>query len=170
MIEEIIELINKISDIQVITAHTTKKIPQKPFATYSPLLLNSKDYYGEDTKELAENEILKEKKKYREEATLQFDIYGNSELETIKKARELQQLILFKLRYQWGKLGVGIAGFSNIKVLNEIIQEEYEYRNSLDIKFEYLVDTERTVELARTVELIAKEFKKENEEEKDGNI
>lgn len=166
MIENIMELLNKISNFQIIPAHTIEELPRKVYGTYSIVTLDSKDYFGSGIEEKAEDDTVIEKKKYREIATVQFDIYAATESEAIRKARELQQLILYKLRYEWSRIKVGIAGFSLIKNLNELIHEKYEYRNSFDVKFEYLVETERKVELAKTIELIANEIR----EETNGNI
>ncbi len=164
MIEKIIKLLNDVSKIQIINAYTTQKPPKKPFATYSTLFLDSKDYFGGDIEEKVDKKNIKEFGKYREIATIQFDVYATSEIECLQKARELQQLILFKLRYYWSRVGVGIAGFSNIKSFNELIQESYEFRSTFDIKFEYIVTTERKTEIIELIEIIAKQFKEEEEQ------
>ncbi|MFR4479559.1 MAG: LIC_12616 family protein [Fusobacterium sp.] len=162
MIEKIINFINDYSTFQIIPAYTTKEIPTKPFGTYSTILLDSNDYFGATKEEELKNKAIKETKRYRVIATIQFDVYGDTQLETIQKAQELNQLILYKLRYEWGRIGVGIAGYTTIKALNELIQEKYEFRNSFDIKFEYYITTERIVEFAQIIELEANKIDKKH--------
>lgn len=161
MIEKILKLLNEVSKIQIITAYTTKTPPKKPFATYSTILLDSKDYFGSDDEKKINDKNIEETSQYREIATIQFDVYAESEIDSLQQARILQQLILFKLRYYWGRIGVGIAGFSKIKTLNELIQEKYEFRNTFDIKFEYFVSAKRKTEVIKIIELIASELKEE---------
>jgi len=68
---------------------------------------------------------------------------------------------LFKLRYEWNRIGVGIVKHSEIKNLNEIINSKYEYRSSFDIVFEYIKSTkEREVTIVNEIELIANEQKR----------
>ena len=162
MISKIIDLLNKMGDFQIIPAYSEYKPPEKPYSTYSIISLNSKDFFGEDESKYVEKEnIYLETTQYRMLGRVQFDIYCNSQDETIKKATNLRETILFKLRYEWNRIGVGIVKHSEIKNLNEIINSKYEYRSSFDIVFEYIKSTkEREVTIVNEIELIANEQKR----------
>ena len=157
MINRIIDLLNKIGDFQIIPAYSEHKPPEKPYSTYSIISLNSKDFFGEHESKYVEKEnIYLETTQYRMLGRVQFDIYCNSQDETIEKATNLREIILFKLRYEWSRIGVGIVKHSEIKNLNEIINSKYEYRSSFDIVFEYIKSTkEREVSIVNKIELIA---------------
>ena len=157
MINRIIELLNKIGDIQIIPAYSEHKPPEKPYSTYSIISLNSADFFGEhESKYIEKENIYIETAEYRMLGRIQFDIYCNSQDETIEKATNLREIILFKLRYEWSRIGVGIVKHSEIKNLNEIINSKYEYRSSFDIVFEYIKSTkEREVSIVNEIELIA---------------
>ena len=162
MINRIIELLNKIGDIQIIPAYSEYKPPEKPYSTYSIISLNSADFFGEhESKYIEKENIYIETAEYRMLGRIQFDIYCNSQDETIEKATNLREIILFKLRYEWNRIGVGIVKHSEIKNLNEIINSKYEYRSSFDIVFEYIKSTkEREVTIVNEIELIANEQKR----------
>lgn len=162
MINRIIELLNKIGDIQIIPAYSEHKPPEKPYSTYSIISLNSADFFGEhESKYIEKENIYIETAEYRMLGRIQFDIYCNSQDETIEKATNLREIILFKLRYEWSRIGVGIVKHSEIKNLNEIINSKYEYRSSFDIVFEYIKSTkEREVTIVNEIELIANEQKR----------
>lgn len=162
MINRIIDLLNKIGDFQIIPAYSEHKPPEKPYSTYSIISLNSKDFFGEHENKYVEKEnMYLETTQYRMLGRVQFDIYCNSQDETIEKAANLRETILFKLRYEWNRIGVGIVKHSEIKNLNEIINSKYEYRSSFDIVFEYIKSTkEREVTIVTEIELIANEQKR----------
>lgn len=159
MIAKIIELLNQINSFQIIPAYMDKKVPQKPYATYYISQVGSHDFFGA-TEEQKETENYVEKVEYRTEAKVQFDIYADTEEKALEKAMELRELILFQLRYEWGRVRAGIAKYSNVSTLREIIQDKYEYRAMFQITFEYMrVTKEREVFLAKEIELIANEQK-----------
>ena len=56
MINRIIELLNKIGDIQIIPAYSEHKPPEKPYSTYSIISLNSADFFGEHESKYIEKE------------------------------------------------------------------------------------------------------------------
>lgn len=161
MIEQIIRLLNSISSIQIIPAYSEKKPPEKPYATYCVISKKIKDFYGASEKRYSENNNnYKEKRRYRETATIQFDVYEKSLSGHFLKAQRLFEMVIFILRKEWKYIDVGIVNFSNIKVLRQEIQSDYEIRASFDITFEYMnLTEERKVEIAETVELIANKQK-----------
>ena len=133
MIKIIIELLNKMSNIQIIPAFSATKPPKKPYATYQVL-------------EITE---------YRIMARLQFDVYSETQEETLENAIELRELILFNARREINRLDAGVVKSSEIKSLNELINSKYEYRCTFDIVFEYIkVTKERELELIKEIELL----------------
>ena len=83
---------------------------------------------------------------------VQFDVFGENQEKTLEQAIDLRELILFKLRYEFGIVKVGIVKNSEIKILNEVINAKYEYRASFDITFEFIKMTdERIIELVREI-------------------
>ena len=75
MIKIIIELLNKMSNIQIIPAFTDKKSPTKPYATYQVLNINSADFRGYTEREyIKKDEKYLEITEYRIMARLQFDV------------------------------------------------------------------------------------------------
>ncbi len=161
MIEQIIRLLNSISSIQIIPAYSEKKPPEKPYATYCVISKEAKDFYGaSERKYLEEDNSYKDKRRYREKATIQFDVYEDDISGNFFKAQRLFEMVIFILRKEWKYIDVGIVNFSNIKVLRQEIQSDYEIRASFDITFEYMnLTEERKVEIAETVELIANKQK-----------
>ena len=152
MIKIIIELLNKMSNIQIIPAFTATKPPKKSYATYQVLNINSADFRG-----YTEREYIKkhEKTAYRIMARLQFDVYSETQEETLENAIELRELILFNARREINRLDAGVVKSSEIKSLNELINSEYEYRCTFDIVFEYMkVTKERELELIKEIELL----------------
>ena len=88
-------------------------------------------------------------------ARLQFDIYSETQEETLENAIELRELILFNARREINRLDAGVVKSSEIKSLNELINSEYEYRCTFDIVFEYIkVTKERELELIKEIELL----------------
>lgn len=159
MINLIIELLNKISNIQIIPAFTDKKPPKKPYATYQVLNINSADFRGYTEREyIKKDEKYLETTEYRIMARLQFDVYSEKQEEALEDATILRELILFNARREIGRIEAGIVKSSEIKLLNEIINAKYEYRCSFDIVFEYMkVTKERELELIKEIELLVNE-------------
>lgn len=161
MIQQIIKLLNLVSEIQIIPACSEKKLPQKPYATYTIISKKTKDFFGANRREYnAKNNSYREKRRYRETALIQFDVYEDSISGEFLKAQKLFELIVFILRKEWRNVDVGIVEFSEIKNLREEIQNKYERRASFDVTFEYMnLTEERKVEIAEIIELIANKEK-----------
>ena len=139
MIKLIMELLNFKSKIQIIPAFTNKEPPSKPYATYQILNINSADFFGyTERKYLESDKKYKEQTEYRMTTRVQFDVFGENQEKTLEQAIDLRELILFKLRYEFGIVKVGIVKNSEIKILNEVINEKYEYRAIFDITFEFI--------------------------------
>ena len=153
MIKLIMELLNFKSKIQIIPAFTNKETPSKPYATYQILNINSADFFGyTERKYLESDKKYKEQTEYRMTTRVQFDVFGENQEKTLEQAIDLRELILFKLRYEFGIVKVGIVKNSEIKILNEVINAKYEYRASFDITFEFIKMTdERIIELVREI-------------------
>nr|DAJ31719.1 MAG TPA: hypothetical protein [Caudoviricetes sp.] len=153
MIKLIMELLNFKSKIQIIPAFTNKEPPSKPYATYQILNINSADFFGyTERKYLESDKKYKEQTEYRMTTRVQFDVFGENQEKTLEQAIDLRELILFKLRYEFGIVKVGIVKNSEIKILNEVINAKYEYRASFDITFEFIKMTdERIIELVREI-------------------
>lgn len=156
MINLIIELLNKISNIQIIPAFTDKKSPKKPYATYQVLNINSADFRGYTEREyIKKDEKYLETTEYRIMARVQFDVYSETQEKTLENAIELRELILFNARREINRLDAGVVKSSEIKSLNELFNSEYEYRCTFDIVFEYMkVTKERELELIKEIELL----------------
>lgn len=156
MIKIIIELLNKMSNIQIIPAFTTTKPPEKPYTTYQVLNINSADFRGYTEREyIKKDEKYLETTEYRIMTRLQFDVYSETQEETLENAIELRELILFNARREINRLDAGVVKSSEIKSLNELINSEYEYRCTFDIVFEYMkVTKERELELIKEIELL----------------
>lgn len=171
MIKKIIELLNKVSSIQIISAYTEHIPPQKPYAIYTVINIKTPDFFGATESEYIENEDkYLEKSEYRTEARIQFDIYAEEQERTLEKATELKELILFILRYEFSRISAGVVRFTDIKMLREDISNKYEYRASFDITFEYMkLTAEKEVLIAREIELIVNE-QKERIRRKNGKI
>lgn len=161
MIANIINLLNQINSFQVIPAYTDKKVPEKPYGTFYIADISSHDFFGaiEEKKKEGETEYA-EITEYRMETKVQFDIYADTQEEVLKKATELKEIILFHLRYEWGRIRSGIAKFSDVSTMRELIQGKYEYRAMFQITFEYMKMTkEREAFLVKEIELIVNEQK-----------
>lgn len=156
MIKIIIELLNKMSNIQIIPAFTATKPPTKPYATYQVLNINSADFRGYTEREyIKKDEKYLEITEYRIMARLQFDVYSETQEATLENAIELRELILFNARREINRLDAGVVKSSEIKSLNELINSKYEYRCTFDIVFEYMkVTKERELELIKEIELL----------------
>lgn len=156
MIKIIIELLNKMSNIQIIPAFTDKKPPKKPYVTYQVLNINSADFRGYTEREyIKKDEKYLETTEYRIIVRLQFDVYSETQEEALENATELRELILFNGRREIGRIEAGVVKSSEIKSLNELINSEYEYRCTFDIVFEYMkVTKERELELIKEIELL----------------
>lgn len=156
MIKIIIELLNKMSNIQIIPAFTTTKVPKKSYATYQVLNINSADFRGYTEREyIKQGEKYLETTEYRIMARLQFDVYSETQEATLENAIELRELILFNARREINRLDAGVVKSSEIKSLNELINSKYEYRCTFDIVFEYMkVTKERELELIKEIELL----------------
>lgn len=156
MIKIIIELLNKMSNIQIIPTFTATKPPKKPYATYQVLNINSADFRGYTEREyIKKDEKYLEITEYRIMARLQFDVYSETQEETLENAIELRELILFNARREINRLDAGVVKSSEIKSLNELINSKYEYRCTFDIVFEYMkVTKERELELIKEIELL----------------
>ena len=156
MIKIIIELLNKMSNIQIIPAFTATKPSKKPYATYQVLNINSADFRGYTEREyIKKDEKYLEITEYRIMARLQFDVYSETQEATLENAIELRELILFNARREINRLDAGVVKSSEIKSLNELINSEYEYRCTFDIVFEYMkVTKERELELIKEIELL----------------
>lgn len=156
MIKIIIELLNKMSNIQIIAAFTATKPPKKPYATYQVLNINSADFRGYTEREyIKKDEKYLEITEYRIMARLQFDVYSETQEATLENAIELRELILFNARREINRLDAGVVKSSEIKSLNELINSKYEYRCTFDIVFEYMkVTKERELELIKEIELL----------------
>ena len=156
MIKIIIELLNKMSNIQIIPAFTATKPPKKTYATYQVLNINSADFGGYTEREyIKKDEKYLEITEYRIMARLQFDVYSETQEATLENAIELRELILFKARREINRLDAGVVKSSEIKSLNELINSKYEYRCTFDIVFEYMkVTKERELELIKEIELL----------------
>lgn len=158
MIKLIIELLNKMSNIQIIPAFTDKKPPKKPYVTYQVLNINSADFRGYTERELKKDEKYLETTEYRVMARLQFDVYSETQEEALENSTELRELILFNARREIGRIDAGVVKSSEIKSLNELINAKYEYRCSFDIVFEYMkITKERELELIKEIELLVNE-------------
>ena len=156
MIVKLIELFNKVSQIQIIPAYTEFSPPEKPYATYQISSKNSKDF-GRAPHFNKENSS--ETATYREECTIQFDVYEKRE-DNFKYCRKLLELIIFILRKEYSFLKVGVKNYSKIEFLQEEIQNKYEYRGMFEVTFEYMNTTdERKVEFAETIEYLVNEYK-----------
>lgn len=156
MIKIIIELLNKMSNIQIIPAFTATKPPKKLYATYQVLNINSADFRGYTEREyIKKDEKYLEITEYRIIARLQFDVYSETQEETLENAIELRELILFNTRREINRLDAGVVKSSEIKSLNELINSKYEYRCTFDIVFEYIkITKERELELIKEIELL----------------
>ena len=156
MIKIIIELLNKMSNIQIIPAFTATKPPKKPYSTYQVLNINSADFRGYTEREyIKKDEKYLEITEYRIMARLQFDVYSETQEATLENAIELRELILFNARREINRLDAGVVKSSEIKSLNELINSKYEYRCTFDIVFEYMkVTKERELELIKEIELL----------------
>ena len=163
MIEQIIKLLNSISVINIIPAYSEKKPPKKPYATYCVISKKTKDFFGySERKYNSSDKSNIEKRRYRETAVIQFDVYEDSISGEFLKAQRLFELIIFILRKEWRNIDAGIVEFSEIK-------NKYERRASFDVTFEYLnLTEERKVEIAEVIELIANKEKIIIEEEQNG--
>lgn len=164
MIAQIMELLNETSNIQIIENYTKNTPPTKPYAAYTIINTNSKDlgytysYYDENKKAHIE------KSRYRETATIQFDIYTINAFEALNKGKELRNLIIFVLRKEWTRIETGIVSFTAVESKREEIKSKYEYWSKFDVTFEYMTLTaEREVQIAEIIDLIAKKIKKEEE-------
>ena len=156
MIVKLIELFNEVSQIQIIPAYTEFSPPEKPYATYQIISKTSKDF-GRATHFNKENSS--ETATYREECTVQFDVYEKRE-DNFKYCRKLLELIIFILRKEYSFLKVGVKNYSKIEFLQEEIQNKYEYRGMFEVTFEYMnITDERKVEFAETIEYLVNEYK-----------
>ena len=156
MIVKLIELSNEVSQVQIIPAYTEFSPPEKPYATYQIISNASKDF-GRATHFNKENSS--ETATYREECTVQFDVYEKRE-DNFKYCRKLLELIIFILRKEYSFLKVGVKNYSKIEFLQEEIQNKYEYRGMFEVTFEYMNTTdERKVEFAETIEYLVNEYK-----------
>ncbi|MDD7410001.1 phage neck terminator protein [Fusobacterium gastrosuis] len=172
MIKKIIELLNKVSAIQIISSYTEHTPPAKPYATYTVINVKTPDFFGATESEYIKNDDkYLEKAEYRSEAKIQFDVYTEEQENVVEKTTELKELILFILRYEFSRINAGIVKFTDIKMLREDISNKYEYRGSFDVTFEYMkLTAEKEVLIAREIELIANEQKKRIKGGKNGNI
>lgn len=172
MIKKIIELLNKVSAIQIISSYTEHAPPPKPYATYTIINIKTADFFGATESEYIKNEDkYLEKTEYRSEAKIQFDVYAEEQGDVVEKTTELKELILFILRYEFNRINAGIVRFSDIKMLREEISSKYEYRGSFDVTFEYMkLTAEKEVLIAREIELIANEQRARIKGGKNGNI
>lgn len=156
MIVKLIELFNEVSQVQIIPVYTEFSPPEKPYATYQIISNASKDF-GRATHFNKENSS--ETATYREECTVQFDVYEKRE-DNFKYCRKLLELIIFILRKEYSFLKVGVKNYSKIEFLQEEIQNKYEYRGMFEVTFEYMNTTdERKVEFAETIEYLVNEYK-----------
>ena len=170
MIEQIIKLLNSMSVINIIPVYSEKKPPKKPYATYCVISKKTKDFFGYSERKYnsSDNSNI-EKRRYRETAVIQFDVYEDSISGEFIKTQKLLELIIFILRKEWRNIDVGIVEFSEIKNLREEIQNKYERRASFDVTFEYMnLTEERKIEIAEVIELIANKEKIIIEEEQNG--
>lgn len=172
MIKKIIDLLNKVSAIQIIPSYTEHAPPLKPYATYTIINIKTADFFGATGSEYIKNEDkYLEKTEYRSEAKIQFDVYAEEQADVVEKTTELKELILFILRYEFGRINTGIVRFTDIKMLREEISSKYEYRGSFDVTFEYMkLTAEKEVLIVKEIELIANEQKKKRKRGKNGNI
>lgn len=156
MTDTIKKLINRRSDkpCLLISGYDNKPIKIKPYAVMYLINHKAPDIYMSD-EEIKENSISREIMKYWGEFTYQFDVLGKTELETLKKAQELKELITYKMRYQdWELNNIGITDEEyEIKALHELSDSnEWIYRYSFDVTFESCMTAERITEIAKTIE------------------
>lgn len=146
------KLINSRTDkpVEVIEGYTGKKEPQKPYGVAYELSENTEDVFWDD-------ESLKDKEHafFEGESTIQFEVIGETLKETKEKATILKNLIVYKMRYQeWEQNGIGIINENIvIKPVHEEQSKQWIYRFIFDIKFEYKLEIERALDLAKTIEL-----------------
>ena len=157
MMERIIELLNLISSIQIIPAFTDKKPPKKPYATYQVLNINSADFFGyTERKYIESDKKYIESTEYRIVSRVQFDIFADNQEKVLENAINLRELILFNARIEVGRINAGIIKSSEIKTLNELINQKYEYRATFDIVFEYMKLTkDREAAVVKEIQIIA---------------
>lgn len=146
------KLINSRTDkpVEVIEGYTGKKEPQKPYGVAYELSENTEDVFWDD-----ESSEDKEHAFFEGESTIQFEVIGETLKETKEKATILKNLIVYKMRYQeWEQNGIGIINENIvIKPMHEEQSKQWIYRFIFDIKFEYKLEIERALYLAKTIEL-----------------
>ncbi|MHA4986986.1 phage neck terminator protein [Cetobacterium somerae] len=136
--------------VEVIEGYNGKKEPPKPYGVAYELSENTEDVFWDD-------EILKDKEHafFEGESTVQFEVIGENLKEAKEKATVLKNLIVYKMRYQeWEQNGIGIINENIvIKPMHEEQSKQWIYRFIFDIKFEYKLEIERALDLAKSIEL-----------------
>lgn len=161
MIKQIMKLYNKTLGIPLIPANSNKAHPPKPYSTWQVISKTSKDFGKATQRTLEEDKKnYKEVAEYREECTVQFDIYEGKDNNDFIYTRKLFELIIFILRKEYGFIDVGIKNFSQIKYLPEQVGNMYDVRGNFEVTFEYMnVTGERKGEMIEMIEYIINEYK-----------
>lgn len=159
MLDIILNMINAREDapIQVIPGYSNEDQPPKPFGCAYLIDHRCPDEYSNDFESEDENEV-REKMSYWGEFLIQFDVFGNTELEAFRNAIALRKLITYKMRYQdWLPNEIGIVNpeYSLNPLHEKADTGEYIYRYSFDVTFESRLSMERVTEIAKTIELAA---------------
>lgn len=157
MLDVILGLINARQEkpVQVIPGYTNKPQPPKPFATAYLINHESPDEYMYTSEEKTDDNVT-ESMEYWGEFTIQFDVLGNKEQETFKKATSLKNLITYTMRYQDlipNDIGIIDENYTLRAMHEKVDTGEYLYRYSFDITFESRMTMQRATFLAKKIEL-----------------
>lgn len=146
------KLINTRTDkpLEVIEGYNGKKEPSKPYGVAYEISETTEDVFWDE-------ESLKEKEHafFEGESLIQFEVIADTLKEAKEKAIVLKNLIVYKMRYQeWEQNGIGIINENIvIKPMHEEQSKQWIYRFIFDIKFEYRLEVERALDLAKEIEL-----------------
>ncbi|MGL5428672.1 MAG: phage neck terminator protein [Cetobacterium sp.] len=150
-------LINSRDDkpCQVIEGYSGKKEPTKPYGVAYEISETTEDVFWDD-------ESLKEKEHafLQGESTIQFEVIADTLKEAKEKVIILKNLIIYNMRYQeWEQNGIGIINDNIIiKPMHEEQSKQWIYRYIFDVKFEYNLEVDRYLDLAKIIEVTANEY------------
>ncbi|MFV0578895.1 MAG: LIC_12616 family protein [Fusobacterium ulcerans] len=163
VVKKIATIINKDPEkiLLLIQANQNKKAPEKPYATYTELESKLDDTYNSVKREEKEGKVIETAKLYGE-YPIQFDIYADTQEEARKKATELWEKIVYKMRYSvWHIEKIGICNTTAPKALPAFLTAKYEYRYMFVITFSYLNEVTREITFVEKIKLTANDKKEE---------
>lgn len=161
IVKKIVTLINHERTLLLIQANQGEKAPKKPYAAYTELESKLDDTYASIKREKKDEKIIEKALVYGE-YPIQFDIFADTQEEARKKATELWEQIVYKMRYSvWHVEKIGICKTTAPKSLPAFLTAKYEYRFMFVITFSYLNEVSREVKLAEKIKLKANEKEEE---------